>query len=152
MIMIKIIYGELLMIKRISFISVLIVILISLLAGCKEPQIQVDEEFAKSITVKVVNSLNEDVNITHYIITLINDVSEIKYSSDYLSIGFDYTVTDVPSGNWMAIVEAFAEGEPGHYVKIATAKSETIDVEVGTEEIITVELDELIQELPPLRG
>ena len=135
----------------VSVVSLLAISLIAL-ASCSEPHQNIpgtasisvrvsDNTYAKTITPE------DNVNISHYIITVVNEIEGIEQSSGYLTKGSMFTVSNVPAGIWYAKVDAYIDRGNDTYVKVASAQSEAKTVvaeENITFELILDTLDEVV--------
>ena len=142
-------------IMRRSIVSLFSFLAIALIAltGCQEPQNSIPGS-VDSISVRVMNSTDAktitpegNVNISHYVITVINEAEGINQSSGYLAKGETYTVSGVPAGLWTATADAYIKngntGTDADYIKVASATSAETRVGSGEKAILTVTLDKL---------
>lgn len=131
----------------VSVVSLLAISLIAL-ASCSEPQQNIpgtasisvrvsDNTYAKTITPE------DNVNISHYVITVVNEIEGIEQSSGYLTKGSMFTVSNVPAGIWYAKVDAYIDRGNDTYVKVASDQSEPQNVAAGVSTTFTLVLDTL---------
>ncbi len=135
----------------VSLFSFLAIALIAL-TGCQEPQNSIPGS-VDSISVRVMDSTDAktitpegNVNISHYVITVVNEAEGINQSSGYLTKGSMFTVSNVPAGTWYAKVDAYIQrGEEGSYtyVKVASDQSEPKTVQAGASTTFELVLDTL---------
>ena len=132
----------------VSLFSFLAIALIAL-TGCQEPQNTVPGS-VKSISVRVMDSTDSktitpegNVNISHYVITVVNEAEGINQSSGYLPKGSIFMVSNVPAGTWYAKVDAYIDRGEGTYVKVASDQSEAKAVAAGTSTTFDLVLDAL---------
>ena len=132
----------------VSLFSFLAIALIAL-TGCQEPQNSIPGS-VDSISVRVMDSTDAktitpegNVNISHYIITVVNEAEGINQSSGYLTKGSMFTVSNVPAGTWYAKVDAYIERGEDTYVKVASDQSEPKTVQAGASTTFELVLDTL---------
>lgn len=132
----------------VSLFSFLAIALIAL-TGCQEPQNSIPGS-VDSISVRVMDSTDAktitpegNVNISHYIITVVNEAEGINQNSGYLTKGSMFTVSNVPAGTWYAKVDAYIERGEDTYVKVASDQSEPKTVQAGTSTTFELVLDTL---------
>ena len=132
----------------VSLFSFLAIALIAL-TGCQEPQNSIPGS-VDSISVRVMDSTDAktitpegNVNISHYIITVVNEAEGINQSSGYLTKGSMFTVSNVPAGTWYAKVDAYIDRGEDTYVKVASDQSEPKTVQAGTSTTFELVLDTL---------
>ena len=132
----------------VSLFSFLAIALIAL-TGCQEPQNTIPGS-VDSISVRVMDSTDAktitpegNVNISHYIITVVNEAEGINQSSGYLTKGSMFTVSNVPAGTWYAKVDAYIDRGEDTYVKVASDQSEPKTVQAGTSTTFELVLDTL---------
>ena len=132
----------------VSLFSFLAIALIAL-TGCQEPQNSVPGS-VDSISVRVMDSTDAktitpdgNVNISHYVITVVNEAEGINQSSGYLTKGSMFTVSNVPAGEWYAKVDAYIDRGEDNYIKVASDQSEPQAVQAGTSTTFTLVLDTL---------
>ena len=131
------------------------VVLAFALIGCAEPKNEVPES-VRSITVKVNDLTDEKVigpsgvsgDVSHYVITVMNEDEGISQSSGFLMRGEEYSVTNVPAGLWSARVDAYVKtadtGADSDYMLVASAETAgATRVDAGGSAILTVTLDVL---------
>ena len=130
----------------VSLFSFLAIALIAL-TGCQEPQNSIPGS-VDSISVRVIDSTDAktitpegNVNISHYIITVVNEAEGINQSSGYLTKGSMFTVSNVPAGTWYAKVDAYIERGEDTYVKVASDQSEPKTVQAGASTTFELVLD-----------
>ena len=136
----------------VSLFSFLAIALIAL-TGCQEPQNTIPGS-VNSISVRVMDSTDSktitpegNVNISHYVITVVNEAEGINQSSGYLTKGSMFTVSNVPAGTWYAKVDAYIDRGEDTYVKVASDQSEPKTVQTGastTFELVLDTLDEVV--------
>ena len=134
--------------RKISLIVSLLAVLL-VFTSCQEPQNTVPGS-VKSISVRVMDSTDSktitpegNVNISHYVITVVNEAEGINQSSGYLPKGSIFLVSNVPAGTWYAKVDAYIDRGEGTYVKVASAQSEAKAVAAGTSTTFDLVLDAL---------
>ena len=132
----------------VSLFSFLAIALIAL-TGCQEPQNTIPGS-VDSISVRVMDSTDAktitpegNVNISHYIITVVNEAEGINQSSGYLTKGSMFTVSNVPAGTWYAKVDAYIDRGEDTYVKVASDQSEPKTVQAGSSTTFELVLDTL---------
>ena len=132
----------------VSLFSFLAIALIAL-TGCQEPQNSIPGS-VDSISVRVMDSTDAktitpegNVNISHYIITVVNEAEGINQSSGYLTKGSMFTVSNVPAGTWYAKVDAYIDRGEDTYVKVASDQSEPKTVQAGASTTFELVLDTL---------
>ena len=132
----------------VSLFSFLAIVLIAL-TGCQEPQNSIPGS-VDSISVRVMDSTDAktitpegNVNISHYVITVVNEAEGINQSSGYLTKGSMFTVSNVPAGTWYAKVDAYIDRGEDTYVKVASDQSEPKTVQAGTSTTFELVLDTL---------
>ena len=132
----------------VSLFSFLAIALIAL-TGCQEPQNSIPGS-VDSISVRVIDSTDAktitpegNVNISHYVITVVNEAEGINQSSGYLTKGSMFTVSNVPAGTWYAKVDAYIERGEDTYVKVASDQSEPKTVQAGASTTFELVLDTL---------
>lgn len=132
----------------VSLFSFLAIALIAL-TGCQEPQNTIPGS-VDSISVRVMDSTDAktitpegNVNISHYIITVVNEAEGINQSSGYLTKGSMFTVSNVPAGTWYAKVDAYIDRGEDTYVKVASDQSEPKTVQAGASTTFELVLDTL---------
>ena len=132
----------------VSLFSFLAIALIAL-TGCQEPQNTIPGS-VDSISVRVMDSTDAktitpdgNVNISHYVITVVNEAEGINQSSGYLTKGSMFTVSNVPAGTWYAKVDAYIDRGEDTYVKVASDQSEPKTVQAGTSTTFELVLDTL---------
>ena len=132
----------------VSLFSFLAIALIAL-TGCQEPQNSIPGS-VDSISVRVMDTTDAktitpegNVNISHYIITVVNEAEGINQNSGYLTKGSMFTVSNVPAGTWYAKVDAYIERGEDTYVKVASDQSEPKTVQAGTSTTFELVLDTL---------
>ena len=132
----------------VSLFSFLAIALITL-TGCQEPQNSIPGS-VDSISVRVMDSTDAktitpegNVNISHYVITVVNEAEGISQSSGYLTKGSMFTVSNVPAGTWYAKVDAYIDRGEDTYVKVASDQSEPKTVQAGTSTTFELVLDTL---------
>ena len=132
----------------VSLFSFLAIALIAL-TGCQEPQNSIPGS-VDSISVRVIDSTDAktitpegNVNISHYIITVVNEAEGINQSSGYLTKGSMFTVSNVPAGTWYAKVDAYIDRGEDTYVKVASDQSEPKTVQAGASTTFELVLDTL---------
>ena len=140
--------------NRARVISVLALLLcaLTMFSACQEPQQSIPGS-VDSISVRVMDGMDSktitpegNVNISHYVITVVNEAEGINQSSGYLTKGSMFTVSNVPAGTWYAKVDAYIQrGEEGSYtyVKVASDQSEPKTVQAGTSTAFELVLDTL---------
>lgn len=137
--------------KRIIMPVVALAMAILVFVGCSEPTNEVPGS-VKAINVRVVDAMDAktispegNVNISHYVITVVNEAEGINQSSGYLTKGSMFTVSNVPAGTWYAKVDGYINR--GSYVKVASAQSDVKTVTSGattTFELVLDTLDEVV--------
>ena len=134
--------------RKISLIVSLLAVLL-VFTSCQEPQNTVPGS-VKSISVRVMDSTDSktitpegNVNISHYVITVVNEAEGINQSSGYLPKGSIFMVSNVPAGTWYAKVDAYIDRGEGTYVKVASDQSEPKTVQAGTSTTFDLVLDTL---------
>ena len=132
----------------VSLFSFLAIALIAL-TGCQEPQNSIPGS-VDSISVRVMDSTDAktitpegNVNISHYVITVVNEAEGINQSSGYLTKGSMFTVSNVPAGTWYAKVDAYIDRGEDTYVKVASDQSEPKTVQAGASTTFELVLDTL---------
>ena len=132
----------------VSLFSFLAIALIAL-TGCQEPQNTIPGS-VDSISVRVMDSTDAktitpegNVNISHYVITVVNEAEGINQSSGYLTKGSMFTVSNVPAGTWYAKVDAYINRGEDTYVKVASDQSEPKTVQAGASTTFELVLDTL---------
>ena len=132
----------------VSLFSFLAIALIAL-TGCQEPQNTIPGS-VDSISVRVMDSTDAktitpdgNVNISHYVITVVNEAEGINQSSGYLTKGSMFTVSNVPAGTWYAKVDAYIDRGEDTYVKVASDQSEPKTVQAGASTTFELVLDTL---------
>lgn len=132
----------------VSLFSFLAAALIAL-TGCQEPQNTVPGS-VDSISVRVMDSTDAktitpdgNVNISHYVITVVNEAEGINQSSGYLTKGSMFTVSNVPAGEWYAKVDAYIDRGEDNYIKVASDQSEPQAVQAGARTTFTLVLETL---------
>ena len=132
----------------VSLFSFLAIALIAL-TGCQEPQNTIPGS-VDSISVRVMDSTDAktitpegNVNISHYVITVVNEAEGINQSSGYLTKGSMFTVSNVPAGTWYAKVDAYIDRGEDNYVKVASDQSEPKTVQAGASTTFELVLDTL---------
>ncbi len=132
----------------VSLFSFLAIALIAL-TGCQEPQNSIPGS-VDSISVRVMDSTDAktitpegNVNISHYVITVVNETEGINQSSGYLTKGSMFTVSNVPAGTWYAKVDAYIDRGEDTYVKVASDQSEPKTVQAGASTTFELVLDTL---------
>ena len=132
----------------VSLFSFLAIALIAL-TGCQEPQNSIPGS-VDSISVRVMDSTDAktitpegNVNISHYVITVVNEAEGINQSSGYLTKGSMFTVSNVPAGTWYAKVDAYIDRGEDNYVKVASDQSEPKTVQAGASTTFELVLDTL---------
>lgn len=121
--------------------------------ACSQPEQQVpgnvDMLIVKVIDDTQVKTIGPQGNadITHYVITVINEAEDIRQQSGYLAKGAQFVVSNVPAGEWYAIVDAYVSRDDGSYVKVAGATSAKTLVNAGQKTVLEVVLDSLDQVL-----
>ena len=135
--------------KNLIFIASFLVMALIALASCSEPHQNVPGS-VDMISVRVVENTGAktitpegNVNISHYVITVVNEAEGINQSSGYLTKGSMFTVSNVPAGTWYAKVDAYIDRGEDTYVKVASDQSETQNVQAGTSTTFTLTLDTL---------
>ena len=133
-----------------SIITVLVVALMALFVSCEQ---NTTEPLASSISVQVADETGArtitpsgNVNISHYVITIVNEAEGMEQKSDYLPKGSMFTVSNVPAGTWYAKVDAYVQNN-GSYIKITSAQSEPKAVGAGsiaTFYVVLETLDEVL--------
>ena len=128
-----------------SFLAIALIVL----TGCQEPQNSIPGS-VDSISVRVMDSTDAktitpegNVNISHYIITVVNEAEGINQSSGYLTKGSMFTVLNVPAGTWYAKVDAYIDRGEDTYVKVASDQSEPKTVQAGASTTFELVLDTL---------
>lgn len=125
------------------------------LTSCQEPQNNMPNS-VDSISVRVVDSTGAktitpegNVDISHYVVTIVNEAEGISQSSGYLTKGSMFAVSNVPAGIWYATVDAFVQndGATGGYAYVATAKSEPTQVGTNENATLVVTLDKILDSL-----
>ena len=140
--------------NRARVLSVLALLLcaLTMFSACQEPQQSIPGS-VDSISVRVMDGMDSktitpegNVNISHYVITVVNEAEDINQSSGYLTKGSMFTVSNVPAGTWYAKVDAYIQrGEEGSYtyVKVASDQSEPKTVQAGASTTFELVLDTL---------
>ena len=135
--------------KNLIFIASFLVMALIALASCSEPHQNVPGS-VDMISVRVVDNTGAktitpegNVNISHYVITVVNEAEGINQSSGYLTKGSMFTVSNVPAGTWYAKVDVYIDRGEDTYVKVASDQSETQNVQAGTSTTLTLTLDTL---------
>ena len=138
-------------IMRRSIVSLFSFLAIALIAltGCQEPQNSIPGS-VDSISVRVMDSTDAktitpegNVNISHYVITVVNEAEGINQSSGYLTKGSMFTVSNVPAGTWYAKVDAYIDRGEDTWVKVASDQSEPKTVQAGASTTFELVLDTL---------
>ena len=134
-----------------STVTALIALVVSMMlfVGCQEP-LNEDAGNVGTISVRVADTTNArtispegNVNISHYIITVVNEAEGIEQPSDYLTKGSMFSITNVPAGTWYAKVDAYIDRGSGTYVKVASAQSDSKLVKPGESTTFDVVIDTL---------
>ena len=130
-----------------SIFTVLVVALMALFVSCEQ---NTTEPLASSISVRVADQTGArtitpegNVNISHYVITVVNEAEDIEQSSGYLTKGSMFTVSNVPAGTWYAKVDAYIDRGSDTYVKVASDQSEPKAVAAGSSTVFDLVLDTL---------
>ena len=133
--------------KLTSIITVLAFALMALFVSCEQ---NTTEPLASSISVRVTDQTGArtitpegNVNISHYIITVVNEAEGIEQPSGYLTKGSMFTVSNVPAGTWYAKVDAYIDRGSDTYVKVASDQSEPKAVAAGSSTVFDLVLDTL---------
>lgn len=121
--------------------------------ACSQPEQQVPGN-VDMLTVKVIDDTQVktigpqgNADITHYVITVVNEAEDIRQQSGYLAKGAQFVVSNVPAGEWFATVDAYVSRDDGSYVKVAGATSAKTLVNAGQKTVLEVVLDSLDQVL-----
>ena len=134
-----------------STVTALIALVVSMMlfVGCQEP-LNEDAGNVGTISVRVADTTDArtispegNVNISHYIITVVNEAEGIEQPSDYLTKGSMFSITNVPAGTWYAKVDAYIDRGSGTYVKVASAQSDSKLVKPGESTTFDVVIDTL---------
>lgn len=132
-----------------KMLSIILALAVLLGAACSPENQSMSGTASISVTVEdnTAKTISPDgnVDITHYIITAINEAEGIAEESEMLSRGESFTVTNVPAGIWKAEVDAYIQ-RGTEYVYVATAASEEIRVPADSTVTIPVSLEELLDE------
>lgn len=135
--------------RKLVFIISFLAMTLIVLASCSEPQQNVPGS-VDMISVRVVDNIGAktitpegNVNVSHYVITVVNEVEGIEQSSEYLTRGSMFTVSNVPAGEWYAKVDAYIDRGNDTYVKVASDQSEPQNVAAGVSTTFTLVLDTL---------
>ena len=135
--------------RGIPAVIALVMMLGIFFVSCSEPQQNVPGS-VDTISVRVVDNMDAktitpegNVNISHYVITVVNEAEGINQSSDYLTKGSMFTVSNVPAGEWYATVDAYIDRGSETYVKVASDQSESQSVAAGANTTFTLVLDTL---------
>lgn len=137
--------------NRARVLSVLALLLcaLTMFSACQEPQQSIPGS-VDSISVRVMDGMDSktitpegNVNISHYVITVVNEAEGINQSSGYLTKGSMFTVSNVPAGTWYAKVDAYIDRGEDTYVKVASDQSEPKTVQAGTSTTFELVLDTL---------
>ena len=130
-------------------LSIILVLAVLLGAACSPENQSISGTASISVTVEdnTAKTISPDgnVDITHYVITAINEAEGISEESEMLSRGESFTVTNVPAGIWKAEVDAYIQ-RGTEYVYVATAASEETRVPADSTVTIPVSLEELLDE------
>lgn len=137
--------------NRARVLSVLALLLcaLTMFSACQEPQQSIPGS-VDSISVRVMDGMDSktitpegNVNISHYVITVVNEAEGINQSSGYLTKGSMFTVSNVPAGTWYAKVDAYIDRGEDNYVKVASDQSEPKTVQAGASTTFELVLDTL---------
>ena len=134
---------------RVFSVLALLLCALTMFSACQEPQQSIPGS-VDSISVRVMDGMDSktitpegNVNISHYVITVVNEAEGINQSSGYLTKGSMFTVSNVPAGTWYAKVDAYIDRGEATYVKVASDQSEPKLVESGEQTTLEVVLDTL---------
>lgn len=131
-------------------LSIMLVLAVLLAAACSPENQGISGTASITVTVSddTAKTISPDGNadITHYVITAINEAESISESSEMLAKGESYTVSNVPAGVWKAKVDAYIQ-RGSDYVYAATAESAETRVPADSTVTIPVSLEGLLDEL-----
>ena len=119
-----------------------------LFVSCSEPQAEVPGSATLTVTVADNTGARTitpegNVNVSHYVITVVNEDEKIEQDSGYLTKGSTFVVSNVPAGTWYAKVDAYIDRGEGSYVKVASDQSDPQQVTGGSSVTFALVLDTL---------
>ena len=136
--------------KHIRAVMAILLFLVALVAmtGCQEPENEIPG--SATITVRVADSMDAktitpegNVDVSHYVITVVNEAEGISQGSGYLVKGSSFSISNVPAGVWYAKVDAYIQRDTDTYVKVASDQSEPKTVQAGESATFDLVLDVL---------
>lgn len=135
--------------KRAAALFMVVMLIFSMLfVSCSEPQAEVPGSATLTVTVADNTGARTitpegNVNVSHYVITVVNEDEKIEQDSGYLTKGSTFVVSNVPAGTWYAKVDAYIDRGEGNYVKVASDQSDPQQVTGGSSVTFALVLDTL---------